>query len=217
MNKLLDFIKKYYKYIIGVCCVIITLAIVEDVFEREIMRCDIIAHEFFINTLRNDKLTKFMKIITDFGSARYLIVISLLSFLVIKNKRKSFGILFNLLLITILNLVLKNIVERPRPEGFMLIDETGYSFPSGHSMVSMAFYGFIIYLIFKYLKNKPLKYILCSILGILIVLIGSSRIYLGVHYVSDVIAGALISITYLFLYTNIIKRYINKKEVSYEK
>ena len=53
--------------------------------------------------------------------------------------------------------MLKNIVERPRPIGYRLIDETGYSFPSGHSMASAAFYGFFIYLIFKRLKNKKIK------------------------------------------------------------
>lgn len=83
--------------------------------------------------------------------------------------------------------------------------QVGYSFPSGHSMVSMAFYGFLIYLIYNNIKNKYIKWILISSLSILIILIGISRIYLGVHYTSDVLAGFLLSISYLVIYTRIVK------------
>ena len=89
---------------------------------------------------------------------------------------------------------------------FRIIDESGYSFPSGHSIVSMAFYGFLIYLIYKNIQNKYLKWILCIILSILIILIGISRIYLGVHYASDVIGGFCFSIGYLVIFTKIIKK-----------
>lgn len=67
-------------------------------------------------------------------------------------------------------------------------------------MVSMAFYGFLIYLIYKKVENKYLKWSLITILGLLIISIGISRIYLGVHYTSDVLAGFLISISYLIIY-----------------
>lgn len=83
--------------------------------------------------------------------------------------------------------------------------QVGYSFPSGHSMVSMAFYGFLIYLIYNNIKNKYIKWILICSLSILIILIGISRIYLGVHYTSDVLAGFLLSISYLVIYTRIVK------------
>ena len=79
-------------------------------------------------------------------------------------------------------------------------------------MVSMAFYGYFIYLTFKYLKNKKLKVLLITFLSILIILIGITRIYLGVHYTSDVIAGFLISICYLIIYTSLVKKYILEKE-----
>ena len=67
-------------------------------------------------------------------------------------------------------------------------------------MVSMAFYGYIIYLIYKYVENKYVKWILISLLSVLICLIGVSRIYLGVHYTSDVLAGFFVSISYLIIY-----------------
>ena len=128
-----------------------------------------------------------------------------MSIILIKNKKIGTSICLNLVLITLLNLLLKNIIERPRPVGYRIIDETGYSFPSGHSMVSMAFYGLIIYFIWKNVKNKKIRNLFCVLLGMLIILIGISRIYLGVHYASDVIGGFVISITYLILFTTIYK------------
>lgn len=75
-------------------------------------------------------------------------------------------------------------------------------------MVSMAFYGYLIYLIYKYVKNKYLKWISIVLLSILICSIGISRIYLGVHYTSDVLGGFLISLSYLIVYTLIVNRYL---------
>ena len=153
-----------------------------------------------------------MKIITNLGSAYFLITVTILSIIFLKNKKISILIVANLVISTGLNMLLKNIVQRPRPEGYRLIEESGYSFPSGHSMVSVAFYGFIVYLIWKKVKNKRLKYLLCTLLSILAVTIGFSRIYLGVHYASDVLAGGVLSISYLVAYTHFIKRWLEEKE-----
>lgn len=79
-------------------------------------------------------------------------------------------------------------------------------------MVSAGFYGLIIYLIAKKVKNKWIKYISCTLLSVLILLIGLSRIYLGVHYPSDVIGGFLVSIIYLIMIVNIIKPILNLEE-----
>ena len=78
-------------------------------------------------------------------------------------------------------------------------------------MVSAAVYGFLIYLIFKHVKNKKLKRVLIPCLVILIILIGISRIYLGVHYTSDVLAGFLISISYLVIFTSIANEFIDEE------
>ena len=117
----------------------------------------------------------------------------------------------NLFIITVFNQLFKFILQRPRPSNYNIITEKGYSFPSGHSMVSMAFYGYIIYLVYKYIKNKYLKWIIISILSLLIISIGISRIYLGVHYTSDVLAGFLISISYLVIYINLTSAILNEK------
>ncbi len=76
-------------------------------------------------------------------------------------------------------------------------------------MVSMAFYGYIIYLVYKKVDNIYLKWGICSIISMLIICIGISRIYLGVHYASDVLAGFYISILYLTIYISCTKKYLN--------
>ena len=208
-EKIKEFIIKNLKWIILFICLIGFLALAEDVFNKEIMNGDIIGYKFISTYLISDFATPIAKFITNFGGAIFLISTAIILFVVIKNKKIGITIISNLGIITILNQLLKRLLQRPRPEEFRIINESGYSFPSGHSMISMAFYGYLIYLIYKYIKNKYLKWSLITILGILIVSIGISRIYLGVHYTSDVLAGFLISISYLIIYISI----VNKLEV----
>ena len=209
LEKIEKILRKNYKYIILLICIIILYAIIEDLFNKETIFIDLFIYKLIVLSMRNDVLTIIFKIITNLGGAYCLIIIAILCAIFIKNKKIAFAIPINLILSTMLNLGLKNIVERPRPIGYRLIDETGYSFPSGHSMISAAFYGLIIYFIWKNVKNTKLKYISCILLSLLILFIGISRIYLGVHYASDVIGGFTISIAYLIIFTTTFKA-INK-------
>ena len=85
---------------------------------------------------------------------------------------------------------MKHLVLRARPDvSLRLIEESGYSFPSGHSVTSVIFYGLLLYLIQKNCKNEKIKAALSWICGILAVTIGPSRIYVGVHWPTDVLAG----------------------------
>ena len=202
---------KKFKWIILFICLLMFIAILEDVFEKEIMKLDILGYGLISNII-SDNITPIAILITNFGGAITLIGLTIIFLLVMKNKKMSFSILLNLAIATFLNIFLKNIIQRPRPDDFRLINETGYSFPSGHSMISMAYYGYLIYLIFKFVKNKKLKVFLITFLCILILTIGLSRIYLGVHYTSDVIAGFVLSVSYLIIYTSIIKKYIIERE-----
>lgn len=202
-------IEKNYKWITILLCVIIVLMMLEDIFNSQQLTIDTVIYKNVILNLRSEPLTAIMKGITNLASAYALIAITIASFVFIKNKKIGKCITVNLVLSTLLNQILKYVVQRPRPEGYMIINENGYSFPSGHSMISMAFYGLIIYLIWKKMKNVKIKYLLCGLLSILIPLIGFSRIYLGVHYASDVIGGFAISIAYLVLYIGAVKTYLN--------
>ena len=104
----------------------------------------------------------------------------------------------------VLNQVLKFIVQRPRPDGYRLAVESSYSFPSGHSMISMAFYGLLIWMIWKYERDDVMRHVWCCLFGLIIVMVGISRVYLGVHYASDVIAGFCVSLIWLVFFTKVI-------------
>lgn len=199
-----------YKWIILFICVMTFIGILENVFVKESLQMDKTVYEYVVLNLRNQPLTVIMRAITNFGEPYFLIAITLLSIICIKDKKVGLWIALNLIISAGLNVLLKNLIQRPRPEGYRLIQENGYSFPSGHSMVSMAFYGLMVYLIWKKVKNPKERYILCTICAILPILIGFSRIYLGVHYASDVLAGLLLSLSYIIIFTTIIKPYVEK-------
>ena len=203
-----EIVAKNVKWIILFVCILITVLIAEDVMEKEIMKIDTIGYKIMSEHIISDTITPIAKAITQFGGAIFLITLSIILLIVIKNKKIGILIWINLAISTIINQILKNIIQRPRPTEFRIINENGYSFPSGHSMASAAFYGFLIYLIYKKVKNKHLKWILITLLSILIVLVGASRVYLGVHYTSDVIAGILISTSYLIMFISIAKKYL---------
>ena len=206
-ERIKDFIIKNLKWIILFICLIGFLALAEDVFNKEIMKGDIIGYKVVSTFLISDFATPIAKFITNFGGAIFLIILTILLIVVLKNKKVGLSICINLVVVTILNQLLKRLLQRPRPTEFRIIEETGYSFPSGHSMVSMAFYGYLIYLIYRFVKNKYLKWISIVLLSLLICLIGISRIYLGVHYTSDVLGGFLISISYLAIYISAFNKF----------
>ncbi len=211
-EKIKEFIIKKFKWIILFICLIGFLALAEDVFNKEIMNGDIIGYKVVSEFLISDFTTPIAKFITNFGGAIFLIVLAIILFIVIKNKKIGISIFSNLVIITALNQLLKRILQRPRPNEYRIIEETGYSFPSGHSMISMAFYGYLIYLIYKYVKNKYIKCISIILLSILICCIGVSRIYLGVHYTSDVLSGFFISISYLIIYISATNKFLLERE-----
>ena len=153
-----------------------------------------------VNPLISNDMTNIMQFITFFSDPIWCILLSCLMILFVKNKKISKAFLLNLILVFLLNYVLKILFSRNRPADINLIVETGFSFPSGHAMMSLGIYGFLIYLLLLSDKNKISKIIGTCFLILLIFLIGISRIYLGVHYATDVIAGFVISASYLLLF-----------------
>lgn len=198
-----EFIEKNVKWLALFICLVLVIGIVEDVLDKEIDTLDVAGYNLVSKYLISDNITPIAKSITQFGGVVILVSFATILLLAIKDKKIGCLIWGNLGIATLLNQILKHIVQRPRPMEYRIIDESGYSFPSGHSMVSAAFYGFLIYLIYRNVKNKYVKWFSILGLSMLVILIGISRIYLGVHYTSDVIAGFLISISYLIIFTSV--------------
>lgn len=163
----------------------------------------------FISSFRCDVLTYFFKFITFFASVKYIIFVCILSFIIYyyKKNKLALSLLITIVLSTIVNLGVKFIVGRDRPLMlYWLVEESNYSFPSGHSMTAMVVYGYVAMLLFKSKISRRYKVLLGVFLGFLILLIGVSRIYLGVHYFSDVIGGYLYGLIVIYICKFIMER-----------
>jgi len=131
--------------------------------------------------------------ITKMGNTTIVLLVIIV--VLLKMNHKNQEILSFTAIITVLsNQIIKNIIKRPRPNHIRLIKQGGYSFPSGHAMISIAVYGFLLYYIQTNCKNKKQKVLLSVLLTILILMIGCSRVYVGVHYPTDIIGGYCLSI-----------------------
>ena len=161
----------------------------------------------FMLGLRSDKLTNIMTIITNIGSSYSLSCMSIIIFIVsiIRTRKPSFTIMINLVSVFLISQLFKLIFHRGRPNDIYLTYVHGYSYPSGHTMVSTAYFLVLSYLICQKIKNKALKVMVNVISLLLIVLIALSRLYLGVHYLSDIIAGYLLAALYLIVFFKFIK------------
>lgn len=151
-------------------------------------------------------LTTPFKVITNLGGPELLIFLCFILLILVQDRKVGVGISLNLVLCALLNVLTKNIVLRPRPSVTSLIVENGYSFPSGHAMASMAFYGFIIYLLWQSKYRKSWKIVGTTIFALIILTVGLSRIYLGVHYFSDVICGYILALGYLMIFITIFNK-----------
>ncbi|MEG2457644.1 MAG: phosphatase PAP2 family protein [Bacilli bacterium] len=178
-------------------------------FKDNILTVDYKLKDYITNYMINDNNTKFMKIISLFGSKYTLIVIMVIGCIFMYKRRYSIFLALNLFVVYISGYVFKHIACRPRPS-LSLIAETGYSFPSGHVMCSTAFYGMLLYFIFKYVKSIPFRWILSFVISLLVVFIGISRLYLGVHHLSDVIGGFILGGIVLIMFISMAKEYFKE-------
>ena len=171
---------------------------------------DPIRHCFYV--MRNPALNSVISAFTHLGDPISVVIICAL-LLVIKPIRISFGIPIaaGSVFASVLNKIIKHIVQRPRPDDVIhLVSESGFSFPSGHSISSMFLYATLIWLIRRYVQNRALKNTLTAILLLPLFGIGLSRIYCGVHFPSDVLAawflGIAISMATIEIVTRVQKR-----------
>lgn len=198
---------KYIKIILLIISLLIFGTITILLLNGNIVKFDDYIFKHCVEGIRSNTLTNIFNFITFFSGVAFIIITTLLILFLTKNRIFATYMTLNVILCFLMNQGLKLLFARPRPVDINLITESGYSYPSGHSMMSMAFYGLLIYFINRSKLGNWKKYILSILLSILVLLIGFSRIYLGVHYASDVIAGFSLSFAYLIIFTS----YINKK------
>ena len=196
--------RNHWRTIVVCLALIVLIAIVEDVLFSDIVRMDQLAYWLVVLHMRADWLTPIMTSVTNLASPVVLLVMLVIVAAFAPGRRPGWCCALNLVLVVALNEILKFVVHRPRPDGFRLISEVGYSFPSGHSMVSMAFFGLLVWMIWRYERDRTMRLLWSLFFGATIALVGFSRIYLGVHYASDVIAGFCVSLVWLAFYTRLI-------------
>ncbi len=164
----------------------------------------------YVLSFRTPALTQFFVIITDLGKFYAYLVMTILVSIFLFLKFRHWKFILQLLAITILsalsNVGLKRFIGRARPGIEHLVSVETLSYPSGHAMSVMAFYGFLIYLAFQIKMAHWLRWLLCIIFSAFIFLVGLSRIYLGVHFPSDIAGGfiaGLIWVTFCIVLFNI--------------
>lgn len=147
--------------------------------------------------------TSIMEFFTFLGSHRFLVPANLvlIAYAIFIQKNTWMAIKVGAIGISSLILMfsLKALFNRPRPDTPLLYEVPGLSFPSGHAFMSFTFFGLLIYLVFKAINNRAISYCLTIILSFTIIMIGLSRIYLRVHYATDVAAGFSLGMIWLVI------------------
>ena len=203
MQHLRDVLWKNKRTVTVAAAIVIFLAVLQNVRSDDFLRLDRAAYVVLVLHMRTPLLTNIMEGFSSLSSPVVILGMLLMVTAFAPGRRPGLCAAVNLACVVLINQVLKNIVQRPRPEGFRLISEVGYSFPSGHSMVSMAFYGLCAWMVWNYERDRIMRWACCLAFAFMIVVVGISRVYLGVHYATDVIAGFCVSIAWIALYTKV--------------
>lgn len=147
----------------------------------------------YVTSFRNPGLNIFMQGITElgdlYGYIALTVICTVLFYLKFRNWRYVLEMVFVLAIAGLSNSALKQVINRARPDVDHLVSVATLSYPSGHAMTAISFYGFLIYLIYNIKMRKIFKIALIFLFSVMIILIGISRIYLGVHFPSDVAGG----------------------------
>lgn len=194
------------KYVSRIVFFILAFSVLFIYISRHVSGVDILTFDqtiiTFVQSFISDQLTGLMVAVSFLGSIKFITSsIIVLSILLLLNKK--WALVFFLMgssgIGALLNKLLKWYFKRERPDILPLIEESGYSFPSGHSMGSLIFYGSLAYICIHIVKSTNKKIFSVTFFALIILFIGISRIYLGVHYPTDVVGGFSIGISYLFI------------------
>jgi undecaprenyl-diphosphatase len=196
ITELITIYKKYRIWIIGAVLVVSTalfFELSEDLVTESWINTFDQNFSTFIFAHRTSFLTSFMLFITSLGSAQTILVLLVIScslFYILRHRYYSIILLISAASSYLLVSVLKILIHRNRPEiQNALVIENTFSFPSGHTMFAIAFYVLLGYLLFRLSKNNIQRFALIIVSSSIAILIGFSRIYLGAHWLSDVLAS----------------------------
>lgn len=215
----IKFFNKHKKIIFAITFpMMLFVKLCEDLLKNELTIFDNTIYQFITRFFSED-MTEVMRFITYMGSGLVLIAIAIALILRSRGHKKfyfySWMLGVNLVLVAVLNEAFKIFFQRERPDILRLVEAAGFSFPSGHSMVSASFYGLLAYMIYSNCGVKW-KYLAIALFSLLVFSIGISRIYLGVHFASDVLAGFSAGIAWLGIFIPIVNRiYIAGDKPSY--
>jgi len=169
----------------------------EEMLEGATARFDM-GVRMWVHGFASPAVTSFMKFVTELGSPGLFaaFVVAIIVFLVKGWKRAAVWLVISLAGASVLSVALKYGFHRPRPVPFFGVAPHSYSFPSGHSLFSLCFYGTLAGLINARVRSLWLRIVVWIAAALLVLSIGLSRIYLGVHYPSDVVAGYLAALVW---------------------
>lgn len=174
--------------------------------ESKVLKYDLVASNF-VYQFRNSLLTKAMIFISYFGQEVPIVLSFVISFVLAYDGyvRESLYFLSTVFIAILVNTILKLSVVRVRPSLSPIKLLKTYSFPSGHSITAFVFYIMTWFLVFRFTGDNNLVFNLLPAVAVIIFLVGLSRVYLGVHYVSDVLAGFFLGFLILFVLSPLIR------------
>jgi undecaprenyl-diphosphatase len=161
-------------------------------------------------------LTAVMKIFTWVGTGYGVTPIAMLMFTFLyfglRHRQQAWLLIGTVAGSIILNSVLKHVFKRERPEIYRIANASGFSFPSGHAMMALTLYGIIAFIFWHHVKRTGNRILLVLFAAFMILMIGTSRIYLGVHYPSDIVGGYAASGFWVIIAIVIYNYFQNKRE-----
>ncbi|WP_437828352.1 phosphatase PAP2 family protein [Niallia taxi] len=206
------------KYVSTILTIVFLFILVFLFVSYQIRGAEIIAFDKniieFVQSYQTDATTRWTSILTDFGSIKFIAIAIAVGAVLLCLYKKYYLAIFLICVPGIgglLNKFLKWIFKRERPDILPLITEHGYSFPSGHSMGSLIFYGSAAYVLLHIWKTNGKKVATVLIACFLILMIGTSRIYLGVHYPTDIVGGYAVGSAFLLVCILVFRYYEERK------
>jgi len=170
----------------------------------------------FVQGMEMPWLTPIMKVFTWIGSGYVVAPITIIAFILLffiyRYRQQAFLLVTVILGTVILNSLLKIYFKRDRPEIYRILDATGFSFPSGHTMMAFSLYTIIAYILWRNIRTTLNHILLILFTTFMIIMISTSRIYLGVHYPSDIVGGFMVSALWLIIVIAVYGYYQNRRE-----